>query len=79
MADWQEDELLDCKGLQCPLPVIKTNKIIKTMEPGQILKMVSTDPISTIDMVAWSHSSGHELLESISDDEVYIFYIRKSF
>ena len=78
MEDWQEDELLDCTGLQCPLPIIKTNKMIKTMKPNQILKIISTDPVSTIDMVAWSHSSGHELLESITMSDEYIFYVRKS-
>ena len=78
MNDWQEDEFLDCKGLQCPLPIIKTNKMIGTMKPNQILKIVSTDPVSTLDMVAWSHSSGHELLESITADGEYIFYVRKS-
>jgi len=78
MVDWQEDELLDCKGDRCPLPIIKTNKMIKTMKPDQILKMISTDPVSTLDMAAWSHSSGHELLESITGNGEYIFYVRKS-
>ena len=78
MVDWQEDEFLDCKGLLCPLPIIKTNKMIGKMKANQILKIVSTDPVSTIDMVAWSHSSGHELLESITVNNEYIFYVRKS-
>lgn len=52
--------------------------MIKTMKPDQILKMISTDPVSTLDMAAWSHSSGHELLESITGKGEYIFYVRKS-
>ena len=78
MNEWQEDEILDCKGLKCPLPIIKTNKKIATMESNQILKIISTDPVSTLDMAAWSHSSGHELLESIAGNGEYIFYVRKS-
>lgn len=78
MGNWQEDQLLDCKGMQCPLPILKTKLMIDKMETDQILKMISTDPGSINDMAAWSRRTGHELLESITADGEYVFYIKKA-
>lgn len=74
----QIDQRLDCKGLACPLPVIKTKQAIDKMTLGQILEMVATDPGSIPDMQAWSRKTGHELLEAKQDGNLYIFYIRKT-
>jgi tRNA 2-thiouridine synthesizing protein A len=68
---------LDCKGLSCPLPVIKTKKTIDGMSVGQILEMTATDPGSVNDMAAWSHRTGQELLEHKQDNGSFIFYIKK--
>jgi len=72
------DERLDCKGLNCPLPVIKTKKALEKMAVGQILEMVATDPGSKSDMVAWSKSTGHELLETKEAPGLFMFYVRKT-
>lgn len=72
------DQLLDCKGLNCPLPIIKTKKTIEKMAVGQILQMVATDPGSKPDMTAWSKSTGHELLETRDDGGLFTFFIRKT-
>lgn len=74
----QEDQVLDCSGMLCPLPVVKTSKSIKSMEVGQILKMIATDPGAPPDMEAWSRQTGHELLRSSQEDGKFIFYIRRS-
>lgn len=71
------DETLDCSGLKCPLPVIKTAEAIKKIEVGQILQVISTDPGSTMDMEAWSRQTGHEIVYSRQRDASYIFYIRR--
>ncbi len=76
--DIKVDQTLDCKGLNCPLPVLKTKKAIDAMELGQILEMIATDPGSPPDMEAWSRKTGHDLLESREDNGVYWFYIRKA-
>jgi len=68
---------LDCKGMNCPLPILKTKKQMDAMQSGQVLKMVSTDPGSINDMQAFTRRTGHELLESISEDGNYIFLVRK--
>lgn len=74
----QADRVLDCKGLLCPMPVIKVNKEIKDMAVGQVLKMITTDPGSRPDMEAWARQTGHELLDVQTDDQVFIFYLRKT-
>ena len=71
------DVKLDCKGLNCPLPVIKTKKMIDGMNLGQILEMTATDPGSVNDMTAWSHRTGQTLLEHKQDNGSFIFYIKK--
>jgi TusA-related sulfurtransferase len=72
------DERLDCKGLNCPLPVIKTKKALEKMAVGQVLEMVATDPGSKPDMTAWSKSTGHELLETKEEPGLFSFYVRKA-
>jgi tRNA 2-thiouridine synthesizing protein A len=72
------DEILDCTGMLCPMPVIKTSKAIKQIEVGQVLKMISTDPGAVPDMVAWTKQTGHEMLESHQEDDKYIFFFRRT-
>ena len=79
MADTVKvDQTLDCKGLLCPLPVIRTKQAIDKMAVGQVLEMISTDPGSVADMTAWSKRTGHELIEHRKGDGLYQFYIRKT-
>lgn len=78
MTDYQEDQYLDCKGLNCPLPILKTKKTIDGMNSTEILKMVATDPGSVNDMQAFTKRTGHELLDAIVENNEYIFYVRKT-
>ncbi len=71
------DAVLDCKGMLCPIPVIKTSKAIKQIEVGQVLKMISTDPGAPPDMDAWTRQTGHEMIESHQEDDLYIFFFRR--
>lgn len=71
-------QVLDCKGLNCPLPVIKTKKAIEQLAVGQVLQMIATDPGSKSDMVAWSKSTGHELVETREEPGVFTFFVRKT-
>ena len=72
------DKVLDCTGLLCPIPVIKTSKAIKEVEVGQVLKMIATDPGAPADMEAWARQTGHELLASEQEDGKFIFFIRRT-
>ena len=71
-------ETLDAKGLNCPMPIIKTKKAIKALNSGDTLEVLSTDPGTAQDMVSLCRSSGDELLESDDDDGVYRFLIKKA-
>ena len=72
------DHSLDCKGLLCPLPIIRTKQAIDKMTIGQVLEMVSTDAGSIPDMEAWSRRTGHALLEARRDGDLYRFLVRKA-
>ena len=71
------DMVLDCSGLSCPLPVVKTSKAVKELQIGQVLKMVATDSGAPADMEAWSRQTGHELISSLKENGKYIFFIRR--
>ncbi len=71
------DEVLDCTGMLCPIPVIKTTKTIRKMAVGQVLKMIATDPGSPPDMQAWTRQTGNKLLGSYEEDGKFIFFIQR--
>ncbi len=56
------DNHLDCKGLNCPMPIVKISKAIRDMEPGQCLEVEATDPAFRADVEAWSAKTGHAIL-----------------
>jgi tRNA 2-thiouridine synthesizing protein A len=68
---------LDCRGLSCPLPIIKTKKAIDALAPGEVLKMVATDPGSVNDMAAWVRKTGNELVGTDETGGEFAFLIRK--
>lgn len=76
--DVTPDETLDCSGLSCPMPIIKTKKAVDALQVGQILKMIATDPGSVPDVNAWSARTGHEVLGHEEDGAKHIFYIKKT-
>jgi len=71
------DEVLDVKGLNCPLPILKTKVAINRMTPGQVLHVLATDPLAVVDFRSFCARTGHELLKLVDDAEVCEFYIRK--
>ena len=72
------DHVLDTKGLNCPLPVLKTKKAIGQVPSGGILQVLSTDPGSVADFEAFCRQTGNELLESKTEDDVFTFLIRRT-
>ncbi|MFN2148476.1 MAG: sulfurtransferase TusA family protein [Anaerolineales bacterium] len=72
------DQMLDCSGLNCPMPILKTKKAVDGMQVGQVLKMIATDPGSVPDMNAWTTRTGHELLSHEQDGDKYIFFVKKA-
>lgn len=74
----QADQTLDCKGLSCPMPILKLAKTIKGIESGKVLELLGTNPGSKTDVPAWCEKTGNEFLEQEDEDGVYKFYIRKA-
>ena len=72
------DQILDTKGLNCPLPILKAKKSISQMEIGQTLEVLSTDPGSVKDFEALCRQTGHKLLESKREDGIYVFLLEKA-
>lgn len=77
MTEIRVDQVLDCTGLLCPLPVVKTTKAIKQLQVGQVLKLIATDPGSQPDMAAWSRQTGNEILAQSEENGKFIFYIKR--
>jgi len=72
------DKEFDATGLPCPMPIVKLAQQIKTIEPGNVLKLIADDPGSTDDVPAWCRRTGNELLENQEETGQFIFYIKKT-
>jgi tRNA 2-thiouridine synthesizing protein A len=57
------DKSLDCKQLNCPMPIVKISQAMKEMSPGQTLEVEATDAAFQADLKAWVKQMGHELVE----------------
>ena len=78
MANYTEDQVLDARGLLCPMPVVKAAKVMRGMEEGEILKILASDRGAIADFPAWADDTGNELLETgEEDDGSLVFYIKK--
>ncbi len=77
MSDIIVDEIVDLKGLNCPMPMLKTKKALQGAAAGMIMQIEITDSGSKNDMPAFLKRSGDELLESKEDGGVYTFLIKK--
>ena len=72
------DRILDCIGLFCPMPILKTRDALRTMTIGQVLEMTSDDPASEADMKSWTARTGQELVEIERNGAVFRFVVRKT-
>ena len=71
------DKELDARGLNCPLPILKTKKSLADMTSGQVLKVVSTDAGSVKDMQAFANQTGNTLVSSTEEKGEYVFLMQK--
>lgn len=71
------DRDLDVKGLNCPLPILRTKKALAEMESGQILRVLATDPGSLKDFPAFAKQTGNELLEHQEENRVFEFFLKR--
>ena len=71
------DRELDVKGLNCPLPILRTKKTLADMASGQVLKVMATDPGSLKDFPAFAKQTGNELVEQKDVNQVFEFYLKR--
>ena len=70
-------ELLDLKGLKCPLPVLRAKKALKNMAPGAVLEILATDPGSVKDFDAFCKTTGDDMVSWSQANGVYRYTLRK--
>ncbi len=70
------DKELDARGLNCPLPILRTKKMLADLLAGQVLKIVATDPGAVKDFQAFAKQTGHHLLSSERSGDEFVFLLR---
>jgi tRNA 2-thiouridine synthesizing protein A len=73
----QVDREVDARGLNCPLPVLRTKKALNDMVSGQVLRVLATDPGSVRDFEAFCRQTGNALLQQSQSDGVFVFVLRR--
>ncbi len=71
------DQSLDCLGLYCPIPIVKTAERFKQLKQGEVLEVVSDDKGIKLDMPAWCEATGHEFLGMEEDSGEIKVYVKK--
>ena len=72
------ETLLDTRGLNCPLPVLRARKAMQQLASGSLVRILATDPGTVKDFKAFCRATGHELVESLEQDGEFRFVIRKA-
>ena len=68
---------IDTSGQCCPVPMIETNRAIKSLQAGEVLEVISTDVGSRMDIPAWCQRTGHELLRAEENGNTFRYFVRK--
>ena len=72
------DQTLDCLGLYCPIPIIKTAERVKQLKQGEVLEVVADDKGIKLDMPAWCEATGHEFLGVEEQGGEIRVYVKKT-
>ncbi len=75
MNHQKHSQLVDAKGLNCPLPILKARKAIMSMKKGEILCVISTDKTSTHDFPVFAEQTGNKLIDSYEGNGAYYYYL----
>ncbi len=68
---------LDARGLNCPLPILKTKKALADMASGDILRVTATDPGAVRDFQAFAKQTGNELLGQAEENREFVFFMKR--
>ncbi|WP_338044260.1 sulfurtransferase TusA family protein [Paenibacillus oryzisoli] len=78
MSTLQVNRVIECEGLACPLPVVRTKKAIDEMKAGEVLEIRATDKGSIADLKSWSNRTGHQYVGLKEVNDVFHHFIRKA-
>src|SRR5690606_21390517 len=78
MTTLQVDRILECEGLACPLPVVRTKKTMDELKTGEVMEVRTTDKGSVADLQSWAKRTGHQYIGLKEESGVYRHFIRKS-
>jgi tRNA 2-thiouridine synthesizing protein A len=73
----QIDREVDARGLNCPLPILRTKKALNDMVTGQVVRILATDPASVRDFEAFARQTGNQLLQQGEQDGAFVFLLRR--
>ncbi|MBS1188375.1 MAG: sulfurtransferase TusA family protein [Rhodocyclaceae bacterium] len=73
----QFDQELDVRGLNCPLPILRTKKALAEMASGKVLHVLATDPGSVKDFAAFARQTGNELLAQKAENNAFEFFLKR--
>ncbi|PFN29364.1 sulfurtransferase TusA family protein [Bacillus cereus] len=71
-------QVLDAKGLACPMPIVRTKRAMDTLQTGEVLEVHVTDKGSIKDIPAWANKGGHDIVKSAEEGAVLKFWIKKA-
>ena len=71
------DKELDARGLNCPLPILRTKKALGELQSGQVLRIIATDPGSVKDFAAFCKQTGNVLLSQAEANKEFTFLLKK--
>jgi tRNA 2-thiouridine synthesizing protein A len=71
------DVFLDCRGLVCPMPLVKTRQALMVVEPGATICVLATDPASVADFSSFCEATGHKLLRSERSGPIFVYVLEK--
>jgi tRNA 2-thiouridine synthesizing protein A len=77
MSEIQFAELVDTRGMLCPMPIVLANKTMKRLGVGDVMKVLATDKGALKDFPAWASDTGNEIVSSGEEEGALVFLIRK--
>ena len=72
------DVFLDCRGMVCPMPLVKTRQALMVVEPGATVCVLATDPASMADFINFCEATGHKLLKADHEEPIYVYVVEKA-
>jgi TusA-related sulfurtransferase len=77
MADYTVSKTLDCKGLACPMPIVRLSMEVAKLKVGEVVEMLTTDPGSLSDVPSWAKSTGNSVLEARQEPGLIRFFVKR--